>query len=292
MNWLLSELGNISKWMNQYKFTHYLYVLLRYTGLIYLGHTLFGLWFHCHPTEQMLNDKKFFREHKQELKEVFDMLEDEKSKSVFENILKFRVTSQFKYVRKAMGADSPETQYFVPEIQFSDHEVVIDCGAYIGDTVKKLYARFPGEGSVIALEPDEKNYEQLSKLKFNHMTTYKCGAWSENTILRFSNQGGGTVAGSITEDGNITIEVKALDCLPECCDATYIKMDIEGAELEALKGAENIIKNKRPKLAICIYHKPEDLFEIPQYIKKLNPDYRFFIHHHTWCKWDTVLYAI
>ena len=72
---------------------------------------------------------------------------------------------------------------------------------------------------------------------------------------------------------------------------TYIKMDIEGAEMEALLGAQGNIKNNKPKLAICLYHKPEDIIEIPHIILSINPDYKLAIRHYTTCNWETVLYA-
>lgn len=71
-----------------------------------------------------------------------------------------------------------------------------------------------------------------------------------------------------------------------------IKMDVEGAELESLKGARETILRNRPKLAICIYHKPEDMTEIPLYIKSLVPEYKFFVRHHSNYFAETVLYAI
>ncbi len=193
------------------------------------------------------------------------------------------------------GKDSFKTQYFVPEVQFSDHEVIVDCGAFNGDTVKRFYEMLPG-CRVIAIEPDEKNFAQLQQLqrsKYDSLKMYKCGAWSEDTILNFSDKGGGTTSGAVSDHGDIQIEARALDHLLECQAATYIKMDIEGAELEALKGAENIIKNNKPQLAICLYHQPQDFFEIPLYLKKLNPDYKLYIHHHNvYCALETVLYAV
>ncbi len=71
-----------------------------------------------------------------------------------------------------------------------------------------------------------------------------------------------------------------------------IKMDIEGAELEALKGAKKTIQRDKPKLAICIYHKTEDLWEIPLYIKELVSEYCLYIRHQTFGTGDTVLYAV
>jgi hypothetical protein len=69
-------------------------------------------------------------------------------------------------------------------------------------------------------------------------------------------------------------------------------MDIEGAELEALRGAKNVIKHNKPKLAICVYHKPNDLISIPQYIKGLVGDYKFYLRQHQFVSWDMVLYAL
>lgn len=73
---------------------------------------------------------------------------------------------------------------------------------------------------------------------------------------------------------------------------TYIKMDIEGSELKALEGAQNIIKKYVPRLAICIYHKPEDIILIEEYILSMNSDYHFYIRHYASNMWETVLYAV
>ena len=73
---------------------------------------------------------------------------------------------------------------------------------------------------------------------------------------------------------------------------TMIKMDIEGSELEALKGAKKTIQRDKPKLAICIYHKPEDMADIPLYIKELVPEYKLYIRHHSNFATETVLYAV
>lgn len=291
-----SVLITIGRKMGKYRITRLFHRILFKVGLIRLVYYLFVLWFHKHPTQKMKAERQFFSDHAQELKMVYDCLEDDRSKNVFENILKYRVTSDLKFLRKSVGEDSEKTQYFVPELQFSDHEIIVDCGACNGDTTKLFYENIPG-CKVIALEPSEDNFELLQKLALPGLKCIKAGAWSEDTTLSFSGRG---TTGTIDASGNTKIDVRALDHLPECQSATYIKMDIEGAEMEALKGAEKIISTPRggggrPKLAICIYHKPQDFFEIPLYIKKLNPDYKLFVHQHYYYLYhaiETVLYAL
>lgn len=274
------------------KYTKPICLFLMRIGLVDLVLHLFNLWLHKHPTQKIRNEKAFFQKHAEELKEVYDSLEDDKSKVVFENILKYRATSDWACLKRSVSKDDQKNQYFVPELSFSDHEVIVDCGAYTGDVVKCFYKRIPG-CKVVALEPEKNNFELLQKLKLQDLQCIQVGAWSEDTVLSFSDSGGGSPNGAISEQGSAKIEVKALDHLKECQSATYIKMDIEGAELEALKGAKNIIMERKPKLAICIYHKPQDFFEIPIYIKKLNPNYKLFIHqHHASYPNETVLYAI
>lgn len=92
-------------------------------------------------------------------------------------------------------------------------------------------------------------------------------------------------------EGEVVVKGISLDEIVKDEKVSYIKMDIEGSELNALKGAKNVIKRDRPRLAICIYHKPEDILELPLYILDLVPEYKFYIRHYCSCMWETVLYA-
>lgn len=96
----------------------------------------------------------------------------------------------------------------------------------------------------------------------------------------------------LSTEGRIAIEVRKLDDVLQGKKVTFIKMDIEGAELAALRGAEKIIREQRPRLAICVYHKPEDIWEIPSLILSCNPDYRLYLRHYSITETETVLYAI
>ena len=94
------------------------------------------------------------------------------------------------------------------------------------------------------------------------------------------------------EHGGEEVQTASLDEYMDGQAASFIALDIEGAELTALFGAERIIREQKPKLAICVYHKPEDLYEIPELVKKLRPDYQLYLrHYHSLDMLETVLYA-
>ena len=145
--------------------------------------------------------------------------------------------------------------------------------------IKKIYA----------FEPDEKHSHKCEKILKNNerVVLIKKGLFDEDGIISFMSQDG---EGSlICEDGEEKIEICKIDT--ESGDATFIKLDIEGAELKALIGAkETIVKNK-PKLAISIYHKPEDILQIPMYLKALVPEYKFYLRQYTMSYLECVLYA-
>ena len=99
----------------------------------------------------------------------------------------------------------------------------------------------------------------------------------------------------ITDNSGINIQLESVECVPLDTvvseKVTFIKMDIEGSEMRALSGARHLITTCKPKLAICIYHKLDDLWKIPLYIHSLVPEYKFYVRHHSILYVDTVLYA-
>ena len=148
---------------------------------------------------------------------------------------------------------------------------------------------------VYAFEPDPENYKVCQRNKekyhFSQAEILPFGAWSEDTTLHFTALGSGI--SRVSDIGEVAVPVRAIDhVIPLEEQITFIKMDIEGSELEALKGARETIQRCKPKLAICIYHKPEDMTEIPLYIHSLVPEYKFYVRHHSNCFSETVLYAI
>lgn len=154
-----------------------------------------------------------------------------------------------------------------------------------GANIKKIYA----------FEADPANFEQCRKYYAENNMVDKVefigkGLWDKKSVMRIGS-GQSASDSSVGLTGNFTVEVTTLDGEVGDDKVTFIKMDIEGAELKALKGAKETIAKNKPRLAICIYHKPEDIYEIPEYILSVVPEYRFWIRHYTSNAWETVLYA-
>lgn len=177
----------------------------------------------------------------------------------------------------------------------SEEGVFIDAGCLdLGDT-KRYIDRNPNFKKIYAFEPGCKNYEKCLERKKqfcndDRIEIVNKGLWSCETEMSFFEN---AASSTITEGGTTSIEVTSLDNFMEGKEkVTFIKMDIEGAEMEALNGAKEIIKRDKPDLAICIYHKNEDILDIPNYILDLNPEYKLYIRHYSCYKWETVLYAV
>ena len=117
----------------------------------------------------------------------------------------------------------------------------------------------------------------------------QAGLWNETTTLRF--HAGGVGTSFLSNDGEIAVPVVTLDSIVKDEPVAFIKMDIEGSEMQALRGAANIIRRDKPLCAICIYHKPGDMLEISSYLKQLVPEYQFAIRHYAVTADETVLYA-
>jgi FkbM family methyltransferase len=189
----------------------------------------------------------------------------------------------------------PETpftlpQYFVPCMKFSDDEIIADCGFFTGDTAEDCIKYVGNFKRYYGFEPSKENIAQIpEKIAADPRTQIiQAGVHSYNTTLRFSFLGEGSKFGESGE----SLPVVSLDAFFEGKEPpTFIKMDIEGSEIAALLGAKCLIREYKPKLAICIYHKPEDIIEIPKLIREINPDYQMKLHCHTNIGADIVVYC-
>lgn len=189
-------------------------------------------------------------------------------------------------------------QYFCEDILvWEGEEVFVDCGAYDGDTLCEfLKVREDNFKKIVLFELSGKNYNKLvenikllSENTRKKIAAYNQGVSSKNEIVYYEEMDEGC---SIENPGMEKGFLTTIDSVCENEEVTYIKMDIEGSELDALDGAKQCILRNKPKLAICLYHKPQDMWEIPLYIKRLVPEYRIYFRHHTDLLNETVCYAI
>ncbi|MDR3175091.1 MAG: FkbM family methyltransferase [Desulfovibrio sp.] len=190
----------------------------------------------------------------------------------------------------------------------SGNEIFVDCGAYTGDTAALLLQAMERRsidftGEIFAFEPDAHNFAKLAG-RASRLTNCRCfhkGVWDAAGILKYCNSVRGTdsfvvsVAAEPIHDNSfekVEIEVVSLDEMLHGKAITFIKMDVEGSELPALRGAKQIMAAYRPKLAVCIYHKKEDVIDIPQYIHSIRPDYDLYVRSHARDFSELVLYAV
>lgn len=187
-------------------------------------------------------------------------------------------------------------QYFNPSfMKYEDEEVFVDAGCLDLGTSLNLKNYCKHVKKVYAFEPDPDSYRVCMARKeetgFSEAEILPYAAWSERTTLHFCLKVPGS--SKVAEEGDCIISAMPIDDAVEPkVRVTMIKMDVEGSELEALKGAKNTIQRDKPKLAICIYHKPEDMLEIPLYIKELVPEYKLYVRVHMHAPGETVLYAV
>lgn len=180
------------------------------------------------------------------------------------------------------------------------NEVFVDAGGYDGGTIVDFFSWTGGDGKCYSLEPVPEMYKQIierrKKENWGNVILCNCAAWDreESVFLLKDQKENGVIWGGscVGDSGNIEVKGKTIDSI--CAGeerVTFIKMDIEGSELKALKGAKDIIRNQKPRLAISIYHKPEDVLEIPNYILSLVPEYKMYIRHYAADFTETILYA-
>lgn len=191
-------------------------------------------------------------------------------------------------------------QYFdLPQLKehMCKNEIFVDAGSLDGRSSICFEEWCGGRyEKVYAIEPDAHNKE-LCRVNFkkNGIENYEIidkGLWDKETILEFEENKNG-VSKIVETGGNSTVQVDCLDhMIGEKERVTFIKMDIEGSEYNALLGCNRIVREQKPKLAICVYHKPEDIIEIPKLILSLNENYMFYIRHYSTIWGETVLYAL
>jgi FkbM family methyltransferase len=184
---------------------------------------------------------------------------------------------------------------YSPKI-ISPEDVIVDCGAFDGDTLRAIVDQGVSFSRIIAIEPDPANCEKLRSYVSSlpeqirkKVSILPFAAGSHRETLRFAS--GGSMQSTISADGDIDVESAPLDEIAYEYAPTYIKMDIEGAEPHALQGARHILADFTPKLAISIYHRFDHLWTIPLQIKQLTREYSCSLYPAAKAGWDFMCLA-
>ncbi len=225
-----------------------------------------------------------------DIQKLYDLFEDELSKETFINIIKTRISGNIEYLNETFRAN----QYFDEEIFPVREDVFFDVGAFNGDTILKF---------------KEINNNKFKAIYAFEMDKYNCGLIKENPLTKAENihvinKGVYNVDGEIGVTGNLDqnshidndspnkVEIIKIDTFVKDHEIpTFIKMDIEGAEVEALEGAKETIQKYAPRLAICVYHNFNDIFNIQLMLKEYNSNYKFYLRNHDTLPIEYVLYA-
>lgn len=230
-------------------------------------------------------------ENAEKIRAVYDSLADDYSRKVYANILNFKISGKIEYLS---AVTTPKPEIYKKIIRPTLNETYVDLGAYNGDTIRELLEFTHGlYHSIYALEPDRKNFKKLAKSVdgMNHVYAFNAAAWCVDTELPFAAKAGRQSA--VTGSSDTLIAARSVDSILGRRPSTIIKMDVEGFEREAIWGASQNIAHYSPKLMVSLYHRNEDIFELPLLIKSLNPNYKLYIRHQLYIPaWETNLYAV
>ncbi len=235
---------------------------------------------------------EYIRQHIDDFRMTYNMLEDEKSRDVFVALLNYKITHNLQYITNKADV----LPYFDSDlVRLGDDCIFLDCGAFIGDTLGDFISYTKGRyGKVICFEPNPENVIELKKNIANrnikNVDVFERGLSDKKQRLCFS---GSSEGGRISQEG-FAIECDTIDnlCFDNVSKVDMIKMDIEGSEYYALLGAKKIIQRDKPVLAVCVYHKEDDFFKLTRLIKELNPNYKLYFRQYELSGEETVCIAV
>ncbi len=247
--------------------------------------------------------KEFINSHRGEIEAIYDALADDGSKKVLHNRLSFLITRRRDFAVSARSIGNGKQYFDDTVVDIGKIDTLVDLGAYIGDSARQFMdVRNGNFKRVYEFEPDDEYYRIILESFRNdkRVVCIKKGTSDRNCTINVQSSLGTM---SSIYNGLFVTEGKVGDKNYEICrlddelknrkeQIDMLKMDIEGAELETLKGAAEIIRNDKPLIAVCVYHKSDDLITIPEFIRSINPEYRFYIRHYSDNQTETVMYAV
>lgn len=246
-----------------------------------------------------LFDSDFYDAHFDEICDAYSLLADERSREVYSDIINYKLTGDMSYLDSSAEPGDPGADI----LRYDRYRTMLDLGAYTGDTVKHAIENMPCLYRVIAVEPESRAYKKLTAFAdtVTHpvITAVNVAAWDADSSLTFTGGvGRGSTAdadGRGTHRGQRSFEVTAITPDSAACGVRidYVKYDVEGAEARALRGSVRIISEHRPDMLVSLYHRSEDIFELPKLVRELYPDSKLYLRRAVgFPAWDINLYAV
>ena len=240
-----------------------------------------------------LFNMEFVRAHEEELREAYDLLADEESRKIYENVIAYKLTGRIDYLKEA---ESDKDTVYTQLLDAATIRSAVDLGAYNGDTIRELMGYAKELSHVYAMEPDRRNFKKLHQFVEGLATPivhlFHGAAWHEETTLSFADSGNRN-AGAFAAGKQVEVAAISPDAFVKDAPVDYIKYDVEGAEREALLGSAAIIRRHAPRLLISAYHRSEDLFALPLQLHAMAPDYRLYYRRYPYVPaWDLNLIAL
>jgi FkbM family methyltransferase len=237
-------------------------------------------------------------EQKRQVRDAYALWEDDASRAEYLSQVRFRLLSDFDGLAHPVG----HPQYFPDDLfTWRADEWIVDGGAYDGDTVRTLVAqRAANFGHLRAFEPDPANFEKLRStveglpqaLRDKISCSQLALASQPGTLYLDALGNASSATSAVAASGAIAVPAEPLDDVLDGAHPTFLKLDIEGAEPDALRGARRTIERDAPVLAICVYHRQEHLWSIPLMLREWRDDYAFFLRPHNEEGWDLICYAV
>ena len=237
----------------------------------------------------MIDFEDDYRNNSEQYKYVYSLLADEKSKEVFKKVINFKMTYDYEFMEGF--TNNHEGQYFDKELIPNIKEIsFVDGGGYVGDTAAEVIKNYPDFKKIYLIEPIPENI-RIAKRELGHLENIEfltCGVSNKKETLYFNEE---KSFSTIYGKGTQSVEVNTIDnIVKEKVD--FIKLDIEGAEQDAIDGAGETIVKYKPVLAVCVYHKAEDWYKIPQKVLEIESSYSVHLRHYMEGIFETVMYFI
>ncbi len=239
-----------------------------------------------------LFDADYFNRNRQRILSTAELFDDDRSKRLFFDAVNFRLTGKLRYLTLCEPFDRS-----VKDLLSSRNiSVIVDGGAYKGDTSRLFLEIFPDTELLYAAEPDPLSFLKLkenetdSRIRPLNAALSSCCGFSP---FSSSSSRGSGVTGKAKRSKNVSVETVTIDSLLNGNKCDLIKLDVEGDEREALNGAKETIKEFAPSLVISLYHRTDDLFDIPRAVIEYNEDYSLYLRR-PYCvpMWDLNLFAV